>query len=182
VADLRAPTPSAAAELVAPDGSLLLAQVSAWSAAAAAALRRGLGRYEAEVTLLLARAGRGAADLGRPRQRVDELDRRGSRAVAALLRQDADRLKRCQAQLRALDPQATLNRGFAVVHKAGKVVSSVAQVAGGDGLVVKVADGGFTARVDAPTLRRARPSRRNGSKSAENARRGEGAVQPLLFT
>jgi hypothetical protein len=77
-----------------------------------------------------------------------------------------------------LNPQATLNRGYAVVHKDGRVVSSVSKVATGDGLVIKVADGGFPARVSGAGSRRARSkaATRNGSSPTP-----EPSVQPVLF-
>jgi len=52
-------------------------------------------------------------------------------------------------QLAALAPQATLNRGYALVHHAdsGEVVSRRSQVSGGDRLSIQVSDGDFAARV-----------------------------------
>jgi exodeoxyribonuclease VII large subunit len=180
VADLRAPTPSAAAELVAPDRQQLSGQIRGWRLSAASAVQRGLNRDRAAVTALLGRAQRGTVDLARLHQRLETLDRRGFIAVLAGMGVRRDQLQRCRAQLRALDPQATLDRGFAVVHKGGRVVSSVSMVSGGDGLVVKVADGGFTARVDAPALPRSRRARSNGSNNGAAPKPPE-AVQPVLF-
>jgi hypothetical protein len=57
----------------------------------------------------------------------------------------------------------------------------VAQVSGGENLVVKVADGGFTAHVHAPSLRRSKRARRNGSKPPDSHGPVE-VLQPLLFT
>ena len=51
---------------------------------------------------------------------------------------------------------ATLARGYAVVHRQDRVVSSIADVSTGDSLVVKVADGGFSAQVAGAGTRRAR--------------------------
>jgi exonuclease VII large subunit len=49
----------------------------------------------------------------------------------------------------ALDPRATLQRGFAIVQKAGtkQVVNSTRKVKGGDRLTVSVTDGAFWAEV-----------------------------------
>jgi exodeoxyribonuclease VII large subunit len=57
-----------------------------------------------------------------------------------------------QARLAALNPQATLERGYAIVrrHDTGAVVRRVEQVAPGDALAIRVQDGEFEAVVDAP--------------------------------
>ncbi|HLG12110.1 MAG TPA: exodeoxyribonuclease VII large subunit [Dehalococcoidia bacterium] len=179
VADLRAPTPSAAAELVAPDAFQISSQLRSAVIFAVDTMQQRLDRERSGVEGLIARAARCAADVDRYRQRLDDLERRVLRAVAARERERRDALARCEAQLVALDPQATLDRGYAVVHKGGRVVSSIAGVSAGDGLVIKVADGGFGARVDAPGARRrrsaaARAPRTNGAKA-------EPGMQPVLF-
>ena len=63
------------------------------------------------------------------------------------------------------------------MHKSGRVVSSIAHIGAGDGLVIKVADGGFPARVDAPGQRRPR-SRAAVKRPGAN---GNAGVQPVLF-
>jgi exodeoxyribonuclease VII large subunit len=176
VADMRAPTPSAAAELVVPDRLELRMRLQGRLGAGLSAL---FGRLERERSLtgsLLARADRRAADAGRLRQHLDELERRAVGAIEGQRRDRAAHLRRCLAQLAALDPQATLNRGYAVVHKDGRVVSSVGDVSNGDGLIVKVADGGFPARVETPARRRVR-----GTRAPSASSNGERAVQPVLF-
>ena len=179
VADLRAPTPSAAAELVAPDTFDIRTRLRGVLNYAVAGIEQRINRQRSGVESLLARSRRGATDVDRQRQRIDDMLQRTFRAVANQERQRRDHLRRCQAQLHALDPQATLDRGYAVVHKGGTVVSSIAAVAQGDGLIIKVADGGFPARVDAPGQRRPRSKaaapKRNGTSG-----QGEG-VQPVLF-
>ncbi|MPZ50685.1 MAG: exodeoxyribonuclease VII large subunit [Dehalococcoidia bacterium] len=177
VADLRAPTPSAAAELVAPDRFQVERRLRDYTYTAAAISQRSLTRDASSVVSLIERAARGAVDVERLRQRLAELARLGLHAFSVQETKRREQLRRCQVQLTALDPQATLNRGYAVVHKGGRVVSSIAEVASGDGLVVKVADGGFPARVAAPGQRRAR----NGSVPRNGATKPDASVQPVLF-
>jgi exodeoxyribonuclease VII large subunit len=177
VADLRAPTPSAAAELVAPDAYQVRTQIQGVIAFALGATQQRLDRERRGVETLTARAQRGTVDVNRLRQRIDDMAHRTLRAVHAVDQQRRDDLRRCLAQLDALNPQATLDRGYAVVHKGGRVVSSIGDVGSGDGLVIKVADGGFPARVDAPGQRRSRSKlavKRNGAASSEG-------LQPVLF-
>jgi exodeoxyribonuclease VII large subunit len=52
----------------------------------------------------------------------------------------------CVWRLRALDPFATLERGYAIVQRGAAVVSSVAHVHSGDALDVRVKDGAFKVR------------------------------------
>ena len=82
------------------------------------------------------------------RQRVDELARRLERDVVHRTELQRARLKGVEQQLLALNPQAVLARGFAVVSKSdGKLVRSHKDVAAGDTLRVQVADGEFGADV-----------------------------------
>jgi exodeoxyribonuclease VII large subunit len=179
VADLRAPTPSAAAELVAPDRFQVTSQVQGAIVFSVGSMQQRLDRERSGVESLLARASRATADVDRQRQRLDDLERRLLRGIQSAQRERRDALARSQAQLVALDPQATLDRGYAVVHKGGSVVSSISNVGSGDSLVIKVADGGFPARVDAPGSRRRRAS---GVRSAKgNGTKPAQGVQPVLF-
>ena len=124
---------------------------------------------------MLGRVEHRSADVATLRQRLDHLERRCLGAIESIRRERSTPLRRSLAQLAALDPQATLNRGYAVVHKQDRVVSSVGAVAGGDGLIVKVADGGFPARVEAPVSRRGR------RRPLETRLNSERVVQPVLF-
>ncbi len=179
VADIRAPTPSAAAELVTPDGLKVRADVQALALAALAIVRARLNQERSEIRALAARTDRAAADLGRIRQRLDDLERRAVAAIDAVERDRRQHLRRCQAQLEALNPQATLDRGYAVVHRDGRVVSSVSQVGRDDPLVIKVSDGGFPARVEAPGSRRRR--RRPAAAASDGDKSPEQGVQKALF-
>jgi exodeoxyribonuclease VII large subunit len=179
VADLRAPTPSAAAELVAPDMLQVASEIGSRAGLAFAALQRRLSRELSSVGSLTVRAERAATDLTGLRQRLEGLESRASQALQSANRDRQAHLRRCQASLVALDPQATLNRGYAVVHKGGRVISTIESVSTGDDLVIKVADGGFPARVGARGQRR---TPRNGSSSANGAsKEAERSVQPVLF-
>ena len=181
VADLRAPTPSAAAELAAPDRAQMAEDVRQRAAGAFAALQHRLAHDIGAVGQLTSRAQHAAADVDRLRSRLEDLERRGYGAMYASNQDRAATLRRCQATLTALDPQATLDRGYAVVHKGGRVVSAISDVATGDDLVIKVADGGFGARVGSAGRRRRRAARNgasNGHAPSESTERG---VQPVLF-
>jgi exodeoxyribonuclease VII large subunit len=149
VADVRAPTPSAAAELVVRDQAELRERIAAWSGRMRAAAQRHLAGerslVEAQARTLHRLSPRAQIETGR--QKVDELDRRGARALAHGLALRRSQLVGLEARLSALSPRATLERGYAIVRrvKDDAVVRSVVQVGEGDELRVEVRDGAFDA-------------------------------------
>jgi exodeoxyribonuclease VII large subunit len=153
-ADVRAPTPSAAAELVAPDWADLRIQVAGLSAALATAMQ---GVVEAqrwrltEQTQALRHLSP-AVRLAQARQRVDDLVGRAEAAMRHDLALRREQLGGLSGRLSGVSPAGTLERGYAIVRHAGTdgagaVVRSVGQVAPGDALNVRVTDGAFEAEV-----------------------------------
>jgi exodeoxyribonuclease VII large subunit len=71
------------------------------------------------------------------------------RSLDRLLQRSAVRLSSNGARLHSLSPLAVLERGYALVLDAsGAVVRSVAQLAPGDRVSTRLADGAFTSRVE----------------------------------
>ena len=163
-ADLRAPTPTAAAELAAPSREGLLQQL--------ASLERGLTlRLEHRLQTIGQRLDRLALRLSRPsealarqrrlldllaqraaaapgrrlelqRQRLDHLAPRPGRALAEALRRHGARLDALQARLQALDPQHVLARGYAWLDDGeGGAITSVQALAPGREVRAVLADG-----------------------------------------
>ena len=126
-ADVRASTPTAAARLVVPD----IAELRQRLEQARARLHRGAHRAAERHGERLARAH----------------DRLGRAPLLALERREA-RLHTLHARLTALSPLATLERGYAIAHRGAELVRSPGQVAQGDAIDVRVADGSFGATVD----------------------------------
>lgn len=151
-ADLRAPTPTAAAELATPV-TLLDLQVGLNEAAtrlralAEALIERRRERLEAQQARL--RFFSPARRLQTERQRLDEHARRLAQAPAHRLRIAAERLDGLKNRLGALSPLGVLERGYALVSRRadGRLVTGPGQVAVGEALDVRVRDGSFTARV-----------------------------------
>jgi exodeoxyribonuclease VII large subunit len=177
VADLRVPTPSAAAEIVAPDGRQVRLALNSSILSGAAILQRALERGRAGAAGLVVRAESAGVDLKGRRNRLEGLGLRGLAATQSLTRVHRTSVQRCEVQLAALDPTATLRRGYAVVHKSGRVVGSIGEIATGDNLVVKVADGGFPARVQGAGQRRKASTPRPGRTASAS----DGSLQPVLF-
>jgi len=150
-ADVRAPTPSAAAELAVPDRAELQAGVRARRMRLAGALQEGLAERQQSLHYLRQDLRR-ASPLDRVqslRQRVDELSQASGLQLRHLLALRRERLNGLAGKLATLSPFATLERGYAIVRHAGtgRVVSSVAQVAADDPILVRLQDGEFEATV-----------------------------------
>lgn len=150
-ADVRAPTPSAAAELVAPDQAELRAQVVGLSAALATALQGSIEerRWKLAEQERALRHLSPATQLIQARQLVDDLLSSVEGAVRHSLALRRERLGGLTGRLAAVSPLGTLERGYAIVRhrETGQVVCSVKQVATGDPLGVQVADGTFEAQM-----------------------------------
>jgi len=149
VADVRAPTPSAAAELAVPDGTQLPAILDRLRDRASSALLGRTAERRRQLTAE-ARALVGAApDLGAARQRTADLVDRGHRSLKARLERHRATLDGVRDGLRALGPAATLARGYAVARLPdGTIVREPAQAAVGTRLDVVVARGLLGTRVE----------------------------------
>jgi len=152
VADVRAPTPSAAAEVAVPDQEVLRGLILQHRDALHQQMKQRLSEEhrKTEHTWMLLRRFSPRALVDRWRQNLDERHQRTvtvQRHRLALLR---EQLGGMRLRLQALSPQSTLNRGYAVVsHRdTGAVVTHTAQVSSGDGIDVRVSDGHFTGIVD----------------------------------
>jgi exodeoxyribonuclease VII large subunit len=149
VADLRAPTPSAAAELAVPDQMELRQHIDAWSLHLernlARRLTRARQRLQQQERALQRASPRARIDASR--QQVVDLTQRAARAITHRLALLHSGLAAQEARLAALSPLATLERGYAIVRRedTGALVRSVGQVRPGDALSVRVQDGEFGA-------------------------------------
>jgi len=216
-ADVRAPTPSAAAELVVPDRVEVIASVRVLGRRAEAAgsrrlagarrdvdaERRALSRLEPRAQLaasreraglLLDRAARvmderlAAARRGQERasvrlapvlparleaeaRRLDALAARAPRVAVTTVATASMRLAAARASLAALAPQATLDRGYAIVRRAadGGIVRRPDDAPSGTALAVSLAQGALAARSEGDE----RGSRRRGRSAPAG---GEGSA------
>jgi exodeoxyribonuclease VII large subunit len=152
-ADVRAPTPSAAAELAVPDASQLLAVLGRLRERA----RTALSTRVADRRRLLTNEGRAltahAPNLEAARQQAAELVDRGHRALQGRVERELTRLVGMHDALRALGPAATLERGYAVARLAsGEIIRSPDQAAVGGEVEVVVAHGSLGTRVERLTI------------------------------
>ena len=151
VADLRAPTPTAAAELAVPDQVELRLVVSEQRKRLerAAAVSIAEGRRQAEsLAEQIARVSP-LSEINNGRQRVDEFLGRTERGIAGHLRSARESCLAFQARLASLNPEAILKRGYAILSgEDGATVYQVGQTSSGEKLQVRVSDGEFEVIVD----------------------------------
>lgn len=156
VADVRAPTPTAAATLAIPDQRELRDQLEG---SRRFLLDRALGQLRSarrEVRAhrrLLARVSPQAV-VAVHRQRIDELTWRAGVRLHGRLDLLRERVTARQNRMQALDPRHVLARGYAIVQQpaSGVVITRVGQVAAGDPLRVTVVDGTFGVEVKTDEL------------------------------
>jgi len=152
-ADVRAPTPSGAAELVVPDRGTLLATVRSFSARLQQAVQRQLRNALQRHEQLLARLQRAhpGSRLQQQVQRLDDLDLRLRRAWDVQRTRMMQRLQLAQRHLDAISPLATLQRGYAIVTgPGGEALMDESQVKPGDVIEARVARGRIRAQVLEP--------------------------------
>lgn len=149
VADLRAPTPSAAAERATPEAATVYHRIDVMDRAIAAAATRELAQRVSRCEQLAGRLERAAPHPPELRREVDaRMSALAARAEGLLSARRAS-LDRVSGRLSAMSPAATLARGFAIVQdaKSRRVVTSVRKVRAGQRLNIGVADGAFWTEV-----------------------------------
>jgi len=156
VADLRAPTPSAAAELTVPRLDQMKADVDGMLSRLAGALRGG----QRLRWLALERVGASAA-LTKPqgvlieprRTQLGNVERRLSAAMPVRLERSRHRLDALSASLRALDPASVMERGYAVVRQGERIVPRASLAESGLPVRVCFSDGELLADITAVTAK-----------------------------
>lgn len=149
-ADLRAPTPSAAAELAAPDLSDLPEQLQDYAQRIFAAGERMLSFKTRRILEQSERLAR-LSPQKRLRQDEKKLQNLANTIQLSLkngIMKREEHLQLQTARLRALDPLAKLSGGYGYITKQGRTVSSVREVSMGDVLTIRVCDGTVQAVVE----------------------------------
>lgn len=171
-ADLRAPTPTAAAELVSAPRDVWLGALDLIEGKLQDAVGTRLDSLGQRLDLAAGRLGRPSSAVLRQQLRLAREAQRLRYTVASQhqqlaqrartahqrwpsawqggLRQQRECLDRLDARLRLLDPAQVLQRGYAwLVDAQGRAVTSTARVATGDALSARLADGRIDVHVDA---------------------------------
>lgn len=149
-ADVRAPTPSAAAELVVPDRVTVMESL--------AESRRAM------VNRLLGRLDRAGTDLSDVRERlsprrilqkvtsrredISVLSSRMERTVLSRITLERERLTAAAGVLAARNPAQLLGRGYCILQKEGRIIRSAGEIKKGDLLSLRIIDGRVESRVE----------------------------------
>ena len=150
VADLRAATPSNAAELGVPDQDVLRQNLDSMSAAMAAALNRQLKGARQHLEMLSASPALQSPTgyLNQKRKSLELLQNRLVSAGARNVERKNQQFIALTSKLDAMSPLKVLTRGYALVRtEEGEVLRSVRQVSPGDKIIVSLSDGALTAAV-----------------------------------
>ena len=142
MADLRAPTPTAAAELVSASAESYLRGLDEAQARLRLSLTRYLQREAQHVDHLAARIGRPTLAMGRQRGQLDALQQGMQHALRMHLQRQQALCGRAELRLQAIDPALVLQRGYAwLTHADGRPITRARQIQVGQKLVASLADG-----------------------------------------
>ncbi len=156
VADVRAPTPSAAAEIVAPAVAELAGDVAGYATRIDEIIGRRVRDSRSQFELAVDRMNLRIPDTTLPRQRIDDLLTRARLAGQRLVESSKLRLATVEASLSALGPAKILCRGYTITRLAdGSAAVSASQFTTGDRMAVTFADGTVDATVDAADVHNA---------------------------
>ncbi len=149
VADLRAPTPSAAAELVVPNVTDIIENLRNYYYTLHESLRDRIRSQRDTITAILkSYAFNRPFDLLRQyAQRSDELGSRLERNLAHRVELAEQRIDSLRRRLASVDPQQVLHRGYAMVYRDGNIVGSAAVLSSADEIQIQFHDGRRNAEV-----------------------------------
>jgi exodeoxyribonuclease VII large subunit len=154
-ADVRAPTPSAAAEIGAPDRADMETDLLETRDLMYRVLADQISQHRRDLRAQQDRLKRTSpiARINNAKQQVDDLFFRMRTAATHMIHLRKAAVEGLTQTLRAVGPSAILARGFALVHRMedGVLIRSVDQVERGDELNIRVSDGEIRAKVNAPS-------------------------------
>lgn len=145
VADVRAATPSHAAELVVPERDALLGFVADRQAQLKGAMGRILRRRRDQLSRLVPRDPK--RRVYEAKMRCDELHNQLVRAGGRAMERRRQRLEFLAGRMHALSPLAVLGRGYAVALKDGAAVTDALQLSAGDAIDLRLHRGAVRAEV-----------------------------------
>lgn len=148
-ADVRAPTPSAAAELATPDREDMINLTDSVSDRLKLALEGYISRRieENEKFALLLRAFSPSSRLEKDERRLSYLTERLCKAMDNRLRLEDKELEKCFSQLTLLSPFNVLSRGYAIVELGDRPVDKAESLSVGDRVKIRFSDGTVGAEI-----------------------------------
>ena len=150
VADLRAPTPSAAAELVCESSIDQMDKVNQLRADMTEAMVAKLNAVKLRLASFSPENAKAQLEnrLNRRRMQLDSLSTDMQHSMQNLLNQRKAKTELLRHKLEALSPLAVLDRGYSIVtDKDGRTLKSITQANAGDNITIRLSDGRILADV-----------------------------------
>jgi exodeoxyribonuclease VII large subunit len=141
VADVRAPTPSAAAEIVSPNMSDYKATLVYYYQRLRREMLQCLQQKQQQLTWLRKRLRHPEQKLQEQAQQLDYLTQNLYKSVRHLIHKKQQQLTSVARALNTISPLATLDRGYAILQHDNTIIRQKKQVKTGDKLTAKVSDG-----------------------------------------
>lgn len=150
VADLRAPTPSAAAELVVPDKKELLGNLEALKKNIYSTVKAIIKRYSERLKALMGRYAFKIPEriFDEQVQRLDEVIQNLDEIIDTKFKDMKEKLKNLTEKLNILNPLSILKKGFSIVYDSkGNLVKEANEVSKGEDIKIKLYKGNIVAEV-----------------------------------
>ena len=143
VSDLRAPTPSAAAELAVPEIGTMKGVIAGYESALADALKRLVAEKKHELLIREAKLKNyiPSAEISVRRERTISYEKRLNDAVKAYLDKRRMLVAAKAAELDSLSPLKIMTRGYSLVYKDDRLVRNAAELSADDKVTLKFSDG-----------------------------------------
>ena len=148
VADMRAPTPSAAAEIAVPDINEVRLRLAGLYDRVFSALERSIGTRAEKLALLSQRLGASDDLIAALRDRVEKSGSALQNAIEKILEQSRSRVSVLEGKLNALSPLGVLKRGYSLAYLDDKAIKSVSEVSADDKIKVRLSDGILSCAVE----------------------------------
>jgi exodeoxyribonuclease VII large subunit len=154
VADIRAATPSAAAELVSPDQAILRAQLLELKLRLTHTINAYIENYKKRIIYLNRCLRHPGQRLQNYWQQVDDLDRRLLKAIQLYINNHRQNLMHLSRALESVNPLSTLLRGYSLSKRKsdGKVLHTVEEVKVGEEVITQLATGQLICKVTDTSL------------------------------
>ena len=149
VADMRAPTPSAAAEIAVPDKRELLLRIDGYNERIFSALNRRVERAKEKLLIYSDKVSEKALlnILSAKADAVAKLEKDANIFISIYLERQKESLAQNAAKADALSPLSTLFRGYSIAETKNGIIKSISDVKDGDDFTLIVSDGKIGGKV-----------------------------------
>ena len=150
VADMRAPTPSAAAEIAVPDIREIYMRIDSASERSSSSLKRLVERKHDRLTVISDKdvIKNPNTVISIKRELLSEIREKLLNKFEASIKDKCNQLALSSEKLNALNPLSVIQRGYSVAEKNGVIIKSVKDISVGDRIDMRVCDGAVVTRVE----------------------------------